>query len=136
MNSEDLAKMLTGSEYPLRLSKDIKQLAKDNGLVIVRGGSDDLMMFDGAINDEVGVFDGGIALVYKGGLLEEREQMETDEELEIWFNNKKVAKQIEAFWDRGEYTWSYESEIPHSTFEVKEDDEVYCLGMVFSINDL
>lgn len=136
MNSEDLAKMLTGSEHPLRLSKDVKQLAKDNGLVIVRGGSDDLMVFDGAINDEVGVYDGGIAFVYKGGVLEEREQMETDEELEIWFNNKKVAKKIEAFWDRGEYAWSYESEIPHSTFEVKEGDEVYCLGMVFSINDL
>ena len=35
-----------------------KQIAKDSGLVIVYGASDDLMEFEGAIEDEIGCYDG------------------------------------------------------------------------------
>lgn len=33
-------------------------------------------------------------------------------------------------------TWTYETEIPCERFDIWEDGEVYCVGLVFSIEDL
>ena len=32
--------------------------------------------------------------------------------------------------------WTYETEIPCERFDIWEDGEVYCVGLVFSIEDL
>ena len=32
--------------------------------------------------------------------------------------------------------WSYETDIPHETFNIYEDGEVWCVGIVFSVEDL
>ena len=45
--------------YSEKRREQQRQEAKENGLVIVYGASDDLMEFDGAIYDEGGCFDGG-----------------------------------------------------------------------------
>ena len=50
---------------------DVKQEAKENGLVIVYGASDDLMEFDGAIYDEGGCFDGGRVYFDRDGVDQE-----------------------------------------------------------------
>jgi hypothetical protein len=47
MAKEQLAAILDGSEYPLHINKEIKELLKSAGLVVVYGASDDLMEFDG-----------------------------------------------------------------------------------------
>lgn len=39
-----------------------------------------------------------------------------------------------AVWDGG-VPWAYTVEFPHSTFEIKEDGEVYCRGFVFALAD-
>lgn len=33
-------------------------------------------------------------------------------------------------------TWTYKTEIPHEEFNIWEDGELYCVGIVFSIKDL
>ena len=35
-----------------------------------------------------------------------------------------------------EYAWIYRTEIPHACFDILENGEKYCKGIVFSLNDL
>ena len=138
MTKEDLAQHLNGIEYPCRIPKPICQAAKEAGLVIVFGASDDLMEFRGAIEDEVEAYEGTTVLITTQGLWNpdvcqtkcpyyhaaEREAHEHGET-------------IQALWDPGDgYSWRYETAIPHATFEIVEDGEVYCRGIVFVLSEV
>lgn len=137
MNAKQLAEQLNGSEYPLRPSSEIKALAKENGLVIVYGQSDDLIEFDGAIYDEADVYDGGTVRLDQKGLMPNRDDIDSDDDLEDYFSRKDTAKAIEALWcAEDEYSWTYKTDIPHETFDIFEDGERYCRGIVFSLSDL
>lgn len=137
MNISDLTSQLnnSASHKPL-LTKELLSQAEKNNLVIVFGASDDLMEFRGAIEDEVDAYDGGSAWVDSKGLLPERDQIEDDELLKEFFARQPNAKEIKAIWcgDSG-WTWSFETDIPHETFELVDGDENYCRGIVFSLND-
>ena len=137
MTPTELAALLTGANYPIRLDGNLTAKAKAHGLVIVYGASDDLMEFEGAIYDEVGCYDGGTAKVDAKGLLPDRESIEDDDTLRDYFAREPHAKTIEALWDNDTgYSWTYRTDIPHATFEVIEGGEPYCLGIVFALADL
>jgi hypothetical protein len=116
--------------------------AEQNGLVIVYGCSDDLMEFGGAMYDEFGCYNGGICEVDKEGILPDKETIEDeddDDALIKWVERKKKSKKIHAIWCSGDYSWQYKTQIPHATFVMPDknnDEPNYCLGLVFSINDL
>jgi hypothetical protein len=136
MTRFELAKALNGLQYPLHLSGELVAKAKENGLVIVYGGSDDLMEFEGAIHDEIGAYNGVDAKVCPAGVLGCRGDIETDEELEEYLANKKIARLIQAVWDSEGYSWVYRTDIEHTTFDIMEDDCKYCRGIVFSLSDM
>jgi hypothetical protein len=134
MTKEQLAELLNGREYRYEITDKEAVEASNSGLVVVFGASDDLMEMRGAIYEEFGCYEGGDILFTKKGkevtdeLKEKIEEIE--EELDIKINvpvNKITASY---------YPWTYETNIPHSTFDVMEDGEVYCKGIVFSITDL
>jgi hypothetical protein len=138
MTKEELAAQLSGIAYPCRIDKELIAQAKAAGLVIVYGASDDLMEFEGAIYDELGCYDGGTALVDAKGLLD-RAQIDDDDDEAIadFAARKKTARKIEALWCKEDgYSWTYQTEIPHATFEVTDDGEPYCRGIVFALADL
>lgn len=137
MNSEALAALLTGSQYPFTPIKEIAAKAKAAGLVIVYGASDDLVEFDGAFYDEVGRYDGGTVLVDSQGVLD-RDQVDDadDEAITAYTLRSKTARSIEALWGSNGWDWSYETDIPHATFEILEGAEPYCRGIVFAVADL
>lgn len=137
MNAIELANELNGTEYPFRPTRDIIQKAIDNNLVIVYGASDDLMELEGAIVEEVVASGGGIVRVYKSGVLGSRDDLDTDEDLEAWLQNKSNSKAIEAKWcETEEYSWTYQTDIPHSVFDIVEGSEKYCRALVFSVDDI
>lgn len=136
MTKEELAKKLNGREYRNEITDSEAKEAKNSGLVIVFGASDDLLELRGSIEDEFGCYDGGEALIDSDGLLPDRENIDEDDELEEYFSRKKTAKKIEAIWNKGNISWQYKTSIPHSIFKVMEDGEVYCKGIVFSINEI
>ena len=122
-----LASMLDNNEYGHEMTEEDIKWAKEHNLVVVFGASDDLMEFRGAIDDETGCFEGDTVLFTKKGV-------------EI-VNGEYIGKNIiEACWCEivnGEhFSWSYKTDIPHSTFVIWEDYEPYCLGIVFSVDDL
>jgi hypothetical protein len=134
MDIKEFAAMLDGRQYRNEITKEEEKLAKELGFVVVFGASDDLMEFRGAINDEVDCYKGGTGYIRKDGLLEICE-----EECKYFKSAKKKAKEITAHWckeDADGFTWSYETEFPHQTFKIFDDDEKYCLGIVFDIESL
>ena len=125
----------TGNEYPVRIQSNILKSAKESGLVIVYGASDDLIEFDGAFNDEAGVNNGGMVEIDKQGIIEDFGEVEHEVEVcQKWIARHAKARRIEALWcEEPGYSWTYKTDIPHETFEVMEDGEHYCRGIVFMI---
>lgn len=143
MTKEAMAARLNGREIGDERDGGVGATAKDAGLVIVFGASDDLMELEGAINDEFGCFAGRTAMIDRVGLLGKRPDVDaSDEELETWLARKKAAAQIKAIWcpkdDAGNIwtSWAYETDIPHATFDILDDGEIYCRGIVFELNAL
>lgn len=140
MTKEDLAKKLDGKEYRQEISEEILKEAKDNGLVIVYGHSDDLMELEGALDDEGSCYEGEEFLIDNEGLLPSRDDIDDDDELEKYFLRKKKARKLEALWctphPENEPAWTYATKIPHATFNVMEDGEVQCRGIVFELSAL
>lgn len=128
MDIDKFAAVLTGREYGREISKEEEKLAKELGFVVVFGYSDDNAEFRGAIDDEVGCYEGGNIYLDKNGILEECECQCKYSKL-----SKEKARIIKAIW--GE-SWEYETSIPHAEFEIYDDDEVYCKGIVFDIREL
>lgn len=124
MTKKEFADKLNGREYatyPQFTTSEV-ETAKENGWIIVYGASDDLMEFEGAIYDEAGCYDGGNVYFDKDGVGEDKANCITAKWCEV-VDNKLVC-------------WSYETDIPHENFKIMEDGEVYCLGMIISVEDL
>lgn len=123
---KEFAKRLTNGNNGRDIDNELVQEAKEKGIVIVYGYSDDLMEFEGAMYDEFDCFDGGTCYITPNGDLLDGEYTISDN------------KSIEAIWcaKDSEWTWSYKTDIPHETFEMIDDDEKYCLGLVFYKKDL
>jgi hypothetical protein len=137
MTKEELAALLNGREYGAEITNQEASQAQASGLVVVFGGSDDLMEFQGAISDEVGCYDGGAVLMYDGGIFN---NTECDSKCKYFQAAiKKVwveGKEIKALWCKEKpYSWTYETDIPHATFDILEDGEKYCRGIVFDLKD-
>ena len=106
MNIFEFADKLNGREYRKEMTLTEEQQAKELGFVVLFGSSDDLAEFRGAYDDEIDCFDGGRVF-------------------------EKNGYYINAVWCEGEYEWIYNTNIPHATFDVFEDGEKYCKGIVF-----
>lgn len=130
MTAIDFASKLNGREIYSELSPAEELKAKQNGLVVVFGASDDLVEFRGAIDDEVDCYDGGDFYVSKDGVRRSPDG---------------GGRKITAKWCGADAKacWSFETDIPHATFVIHDfeaDDDAqdfpYCIGMVFSIESL
>ncbi len=138
MNAKQLAALLNGREYLHEITDEEAEQAKSAGLVVVVGASDDLIEFRGAIFDEGDCYDGGTILFDARGVIPSWESAsESEESAKDYFERKAKARTIEALWAKEpRYSWTYKTDIPHETFEIVEDGEPYCRGIVFSLSDL
>lgn len=139
ITKESFAALLNGREMGEEIYGSECSLAKRVGLVVLFGYSDDNAEFRGAIHDEIGCCDGGTIIVSKRGVVTppcklEREVLAKFGVLEVV---QSSGKEIEARWckDAG-YSWTYATDIPHATFDIMEDGEKFCRGIVFSVADL
>jgi hypothetical protein len=141
MNVKEWAAKLSGVEYDsgFDLGKYHKELKAD-GVIIAYGESDDLLEFTGACWSEVGAFEGAevkIACRSRGEafIFDEEENRDSAE-----FNRSEIAAMQTVKAIRGpeelDAGWLIETEIPHETFDIMEDGELFCRGVVFSVNDV
>lgn len=135
MTKETLAELLTCREYGNEIEPFEEMTAKDNGLVVVFGYSDDCTEFRGAISEEMG---SGEFEFTKGGIF----KCEDDEEVLEKYDNPVTFNKLKAVWNPKDETgkafasWGYATDIPHATFDILDEGVLYCRGIVFSINDL
>ncbi len=134
LTAKNAAKILDRSEYGEEGDRELFARMKTAKLVAVFGASDDLMELRGAIYDEVGCYDGGTAYLDGNGLLVN----DCDNDDCPAFGRRKAhATKIKAIWCPPEGgSWAYKTDIPHETFTVLEEGELYCTGIVFSLSDV
>jgi hypothetical protein len=148
MTKEEWAAHLSGREYPLTIARRDIENMQAYRIVVVYGRSDDLMEFSGAIDDEVGAYQGTTVYVDGVGLIPNFDDLIADESIDSdgtdqkdrlrnYFQREGCGREIEAIWDGGcGYSWTYKTTIPHATFDIMDDDETYCRGIVFSLDEL
>lgn len=130
---EEIAKELDGREYPFRLSDAEEEKLESFGIVVVVGYSDDIMSFQGAISEEIGAYNGGVAYLDENGLIENKCD---DGECPYFKEKQRTGVPLEALWGHSGRSWTVRAEINHKKFIVMEDGEEYCEGIVFSLSDL
>ena len=132
MTKEQFAKLLDGREYHAEITKEECIIVRDSGLVVVFGYSDDNTEFRGAIDEEVGSWDGTTIYLDAKGIFEE-----CDCDCIHYKRAKYDSKTIRAIWcPPSGGSWAYATDIPHETFKIYEDGELYCEGIVFAMEDL
>lgn len=139
---ESLAALLNGREYTEEITREEEQAAKISGLLVIFGASDDLMEFRGSIHDEIGAPNREPILFDAKGIIPPWEQINHNDEDEAraYFTRKQNAgvMNVQAIWcdNPDAPAWTYKTDLPHSTFEIKEGDEVFCRGIVIDMTEL
>lgn len=137
LTKKELAQMLDGREYGHEMTKEIREEAKKIGVVIVYGVSDDLVEFDGAWSDEASAYPGEAISLDLDGVIGNM----CDSANCVYYAAACVDEPtITPLWCAmevpGRPAWAYKTSIPHETFQIMEEGEVYCRGIVFSVKDL
>jgi len=140
---QELAERLNGRFYLSEMTKDEEQEAKESGLVVVYGQSDDLVELRGAINDELDMYDGGTIYLNHDGVIKNECE---DEDCPYFQKQLEDATQILAVWGDDHpslgvqgYSWSFRSvDIPDANmFDIfDKDGEKYCRGFIFSMEEI
>ena len=138
MTKEELAALINGREYRQELTKAEAAQAKAAGLLVIYGASDDLLEFDGAFSDEVGAYNGTTAMIHASGVLPSWEALDKEEMQDVkqWFADWEKARHVTALWDSDDYSWVIWTDVPHAQFDIVEDGEKYCRGVVLAVSDL
>lgn len=121
-----MAMLLHGREIGKEITKEEALAAKEAGLVVVFGYSDDNAELEGAIYDEVGCYDGGTIHLNRSGVCKKKDR--TAKIKALWCP-KDEAGQTYA-------SWAYQTDLPHHTFDIMEEGELYCRGIVFQLSDI
>lgn len=139
ITKEELAVFLDGNEYGSEVSAGDDGVARESGLVIIFGASDDLVELRGAINDEIGAYSGTTFKIDRKGVLPSFEQVveQGEDDCEDYFARKPHAQPIEAIWSDVEgYAWTFKTDIPHAEFDIMDGGEKFCRGIVIDMADL
>jgi len=123
MTKEELAAMLNGRQYRDETTPEIESLAKENGLCIAFGASDDLLEFRGTVYDEAGAFGGTVVYLSKKGNVKEVSKPGRIEVTASWLPGPPIKEP----WA----SWLIEANIPFAPFYIFDDGELYCQGCVF-----
>jgi hypothetical protein len=136
MTKEQLAEKLNGRKCMSEITNTESVEAYEAGLVVLFGDSDDNMVLRGAIHGEISCYTGTTLLLTPDGQIMEPRHKERCRCQYCGFSEfAKTAKSIEAVYTDG-YSWIYETDIPHATFEIMEDGSKYCRGIVFDLASL
>lgn len=129
MTKEELAIQLDGRHDSIRFTDEELEIMKKYRLVVVHPYSDDGILFDGSITSHLGSFEGCIIFVNRNGV-------DTD-------YHKGMATIRQIWSGTKEYAWTYETDLPHATFDIFEHTNYggdrgkkFAKAIIFSIDDL
>ena len=118
VTKEELAARLNGRQYRDEVTeKDIAD-AKESGLVIIYGASDDLTEFRGTLNEEESAWDGAKHYIKPDGKIRCKSK---DDRIEI--NAEWCPKDLDC-------SWRITASVPFAPFDIIENGELYCRGCI------
>lgn len=138
MTKEEFAVMLNGREYRDELPQFDHKKAMAAGLLVVFGASDDLTEFGGIIRDERGAYYGMDHKIIRNGSRWELTPEIYDCPRCQERDDKAPGVVIRAEWcpEGFDGSWRISANIPHATFDIVEDGELYCRGIVIAEHDM
>lgn len=125
MTKEEFANLINGRQYRNELTKEESELAKELGFFIFYGASDDLLEVRGLEEDEYGAWEG--CTVY----------INPDKTITKVPEDPRSVK-IQAHWSPEDIdtSWVITASCESSQFDINEDDELYCRGIVIDSKDI
>lgn len=141
----ELFKMCNGIEYTRDIPKDAEQYAKENGFIIIVGGSDDLMYCYGAKSYMTDYVEHGYGWDGNDLIDIDDKQLECEAKqigLKIWWcghiSSKSPYYKLENYdMDKmGAFSYTVNDDIEFKNFTVFEDEkhnEVYCTGIIVKL---
>lgn len=95
------------------------------------GYSDDNVELRGYLDEEIGSYEGTTIYLDKDGIFDIDCDMCASDDCKLFRQHMGRCKSIEAVWDADGYSWVYKTDIPHETFDIYDDGEKCCRGIVF-----
>jgi hypothetical protein len=140
-NLKKIQQLCDEIQYSRDIPEEAKKLAKENNIIVIVGGSDDLMYCYGAdcyLTDEqehgYGWYGEDLTTI-KGNKKLKKEAKQLG--LKIWWCGKieDCYLSIEDYNvnDSGAFSYSVNEDINHLNFKVMEDEDVYCTGIVIQL---
>jgi hypothetical protein len=143
---ELFASKLNGRQYRDEITAEEELEAKEKGFLVVFGASDDLMEVRGVVSAEFNVYctDGTLlfyfyekeSVIQYTSKMSDRPEYETVLEILQDFNVPFLKIEVEEHAKRYEdgdeeaFTWNYSTEANYATFDIFDDGENYCKGLV------
>lgn len=112
---KDFVSKIDGFEYPANKLYQLSNEAKENGFLIIFGMSDDLLVMQGLINNEIDANNGTQVKV------------------------GTIGVNVNVIWapqDKPNTSWEIKVDCPHETFNIMEDGDVYCIAVIIHKDDL
>jgi len=136
---ESFAKRLNGRDYRKEISRAEEAEAKALGFLVAYGASDDLLVFSGVVDDEVGAWDGAVTKINRTptGLAPDMhpDEIDTESMLANGWRAPEVVVTVTAAWSPDDLpgtSWRITADKPFAPFNVMEDGKVYCVGAVIN----
>ena len=131
LTKEQMARSISGNQYLQEISPLDRIIAKNSGLLIIYGASDDITVFDGVIMDEAGAYDGENHKILSNGDIFNRDDLH-DQIVSKGYRvpQTKINVTAEFAPDDVECTWRITTDVPFAPFNIFEDDDLYCIGAV------
>ena len=144
MKKEELAQLLNGRKYREEMTDEEHLQAKENGLLVCFAASDDLLELRGIIYSGAGVYDGGSIFLYKNKdqKITFLDESDYDELSDIFDKNgypislRMLPIKIQWCPEELDCSWLITTDIPHATFDIYDDEELYCRGIVLELSDI
>jgi hypothetical protein len=139
MTKEQFAAMLDDRQYGDEITKEECQLAKDCDLLVAFGYSDDGLKLRGLIKDELDAWEGltlHIFLNANNGKTIYHEAGQETSPIASFLQLKPLI--IEAIWcpESLDTSWLIKANVDCATFDIFEDDELFCRGIVLDKKDI
>ena len=137
MTKEELAARLNGREYREEITRDECREAKGSRLLVAYGASDDLLELSGAVDDEVGAYNGTVVeLTAAGRIIITRD--DHDELVRDGWAPPEAAFTLRAEWCPAdlEASWRVTANVPFASFDIMEDGDLFCRGCVIDLRAL
>lgn len=138
---EQIKNICDGIEYSRDIPEEAEKLAKENNIVVIVGGSDDLMYAYGAdsyLTDYCEHSEGwdGCDLSKHASDKQLRKEAKQLGLKIFWCGSiDKTGETIEGYntEESGAFSYKVNDDIEHLNFKVMERDEVYCTGIIIQL---